>query len=185
MAELNRNQSSSRQIIKSFEAEALKKRHFGQKVNDYLASSFGTVLFLLINLTFFVIWISVNTGFFPGIAVFDPYPFTLLTMAVSLEAIFLSIIVLMAQNRQSFISSLREELDFQVNLIAEREITKILRLVSELHKHHGVKSKSDPELEKMLQELDKSYIKRKLEEQLLQTQKPNFIEKLENLIPKK
>ena len=105
-------------------------------------------------------------GKIPGIPVFDPYPFSMLTTAVSLEAIVLTLIVLISQNRQSLISSIREEIDMQIDLISEREITKILKLLNELLKERGIKIK-DKDLEDMLKEVDTSYIQRKLEKQLM------------------
>ena len=100
----------------------------------------------------------------------------MLTTLVSLEAIILTVIVLMSQTRQSLISSLREEVDIQVNLIAEKEIKKVLKLLSELLKAKGIKVE-DSELEDMLKEIDASYIERKLVEQL--TAKPaNLVEKV-------
>lgn len=155
----------SRHLIKSFEAKALKKRSLSVRFADSLTSFFGTISFLIINVVFFVVWILINSGKIPGIPIFDPYPFQGLTTAVSLEAIVLTLIVLISQNRQSFISSLREEMDIQVNLMAEREITKILRLLHELLKTKGVKV-DDAELEDMLKEVDASYIQRQLEKQL-------------------
>jgi uncharacterized membrane protein len=155
----------SRHLIRSYEAKALKKRSLSVRFADSLTSFFGTLSFLLINVAIFVIWIFINTGKISGIPIFDPYPFQGLTTAVSLEAIVLTLIVLISQNRQSLISSLREEMDIQVNLMAEREITKVLKLLRELLKTKGVKV-DDAELEDMLKEVDASYIQRQLEKQL-------------------
>jgi len=121
--------------------------------------------FLLFNLLFFTFWILANTGNVPGVPVFDPFPFILLTMIVSLEAIVLTVIVLVSQNRQAEITTLREELDMQVNLMAEREITKVLDLQKIIIKKLGVKIK-DPELEEMTKETDISYIEQQLAEQI-------------------
>ncbi|MBI4064757.1 DUF1003 domain-containing protein, partial [Candidatus Gottesmanbacteria bacterium] len=166
MAEQNSGRST-RQIIRSLEAKALKKRSFSVRIADSLTSQFGSLAFFTANILFFSIWLGINLGYLqPAIDIFDPYPFILLTMIVSLEAIFLTIIVLMSQNRQSFISSLREELDLQVNLITERELTKALHLLSDIHTHLGVKGKEDPELTSMLKDIDTSYIERRLEDQL-------------------
>jgi uncharacterized membrane protein len=156
----------TRQIIKSFEAKALKKRPFSIKIADWLTSYFGSMSFLIINVTAFVLWILINTGRIPGLPIFDPYPHILLTTAVSLEAIVLAIIVLISQNRENQINTLREELQLQVELITEKEITKILQLLNELLKKKGVKI-TDTELEEMLKQVDTSYIERKLEEQLV------------------
>ncbi len=172
MAEQN-GVRSTRQIIRSLEAKALKKRSFSVRIADSLTSQFGSLAFFFANSLIFVSWIGINIGLLrPYLEIFDPFPFILLTMFVSLEAIFLTIIVLMSQNRQSFISSLREELDLQVNLITERELTKALHLLADIHKHLGVKANDDPELALMLKDIDTSYIERKLEGQLKGEQTP-------------
>lgn len=164
------------EIVQSFEGKALKKRPIAIRIADYLTTSFGTISFFLLNAIVFALWIAINYGYWPIIPVFDPEPFNLLTMVVSLEAIFLSIIVLMSQNRQSYISTLREELDMQVNLIAEREITKILKLLRIIINHHGIILK-DKELEEMIKEIDTSYIERALEAQLNDKPK-SFLQKV-------
>ncbi|KKQ84265.1 MAG: hypothetical protein UT08_C0020G0014, partial [Candidatus Woesebacteria bacterium GW2011_GWB1_38_8] len=156
----------SRHLIQSLEAKALKKRPFSVKIADNLTSLFGSISFLLLNALFFGFWLLANSGKVPGITPFDQFPYPMLTTVVSLEAIILTLIVLMSQNRQSLISSLREEIDIQVNLIAEREITKILQLLKEYLKVRGVKIE-DPEMEDMLKEIDESYLERKLEAQLI------------------
>ncbi|OGG30211.1 hypothetical protein A2971_02895 [Candidatus Gottesmanbacteria bacterium RIFCSPLOWO2_01_FULL_46_21] len=152
---------TTHQIIRSFEAKAMKKRPLAVRIADRLTSSFGSMSFLVGNVVLFVAWIGVNRGYLrPAIEPFDPFPYILLTMVVSLEAIMLTVIVLMSQNRQSYISSVRDELILQTNLIAERELTKVLQLLA------GAKNARDPELEAMLKDTDISYIERKLEEQL-------------------
>lgn len=159
------DQHKSHQIVESLEAKELERRPFTIRIADWLTSAFGSILFFLTNFAFFVLWILINTGRIPGINIFDPFPFILLTMLVSLEAIFLTVIVLMSQNRQAEITTLREEIDMQVNLMAEREITKVLDLLTILLKKQGVKLK-DPELDEMIKETDISYIERQLQEQI-------------------
>lgn len=166
----------SKHLIKSFESKALKKRPLAIRFADDLTSVFGSIFFLIVNVVVFTAWILINTGKVPGITPFDPFPFQMLTTVVSLEAIILTLIVLMSQNRSSLISSMREEIDIQVNLIAEREITKILKLLNLLLKAKGIEVE-DAELAEMLKEIDASYIERKLEEEL--AKKPEtFVEKV-------
>lgn len=155
----------SHQIIRSFEAKALRKRSFSTRLADKLTSFFGTPGFLILNLFVFTLWVAINKGYFPPIPIFDPYPYVLLITAVSLEAIILTTIVLMSQNRQSQIGTLRDELQLQVELITEKEISKVLMLLKKVLEAEGKKIK-DKELEEMLKEVDTSYIERKLEEQL-------------------
>ncbi len=157
---------TGRRIIKSFEARVMKRRPLVIRVADQLTSYFGSLEFLFANGLLFVIWIILNSGKVPGFVPFDPYPFTFLIMLVSLEAIFLTTIVLMSQNRQSFITSLRDELDMQVNILTEREITKALELLIALHRQLDLDEINDPELVSMLKATNISYIERKLEEQL-------------------
>jgi len=156
---------SSHRLIQSFEADQLKNRPKFIQIADRLTLLFGSISFFTLNALLFIVWIAINTGSVPLIPVFDPYPFILLTMFVSLEAIFLSIIVLMSQNRQGHIFTLREELDMQVNLLAEREITMSLKILKLMANKMGVKIK-DKELGEMVKETDISYIQREIQEQI-------------------
>lgn len=152
-------------IIRSFEAEALRKRPIIVKIADFLTSYFGTLSFLVINVVIYAIWILGNNGKIPGFPQLDPYPYSFMNSFVSIEAIFLSIIVLMSQNRENQRDVLRNELGLQVELISEKEITKILQLLKRILKEQGKLDKDD-ELEDMTEEMDASYIERKLETQL-------------------
>lgn len=161
----------SRRIVQSFESKSLKKRSIYQKVADWLTQSIGTIGFLIINLGIFTAWILINSGKIPTVPIFDPYPFVLLISFVSLEAIILAIVVLISQNRENQMSALREELQIQVELFAEKELTKILFLLKKIMDERGIKYK-DEELDEMLNEVDTSYIERKLKEQLMGEKKP-------------
>ena len=162
---MTKKNHKSRRLIRSFEAKALKKRSIPHKIADWLTAYFGTLTFLIFNLALFSLWILINTGNIPGVPIYDPFPFVLLITAVSLEAIILAIVVLISQNREGHINTLRDEIQLQVDLITERELTKVLKLLKALLKHHEVKFE-DEELEEMLKEVDTTYIERKLEEQL-------------------
>jgi uncharacterized membrane protein len=94
-----------------------------EKIADAVAGFTGSIPFLLLNGGWFFVWIVWNT--LPGVKHFDPYPFGFLTMVVSLEAIFLSIFVLISQNRQGAKDRLRADSDYEVNLKAELEITQL------------------------------------------------------------
>ena len=133
---------------------------------DYLTSHFGTIWFLNLNVVFFAAWILVNLGLIPGMPVFDPYPFGMLTMCVSLEAIVLSIAVLISQNRDAKIADLREEIDFQVNVQAEREITHMIRMLSAVQRKLGIREKKDAELEWMKTELDLQALEKRIRNEI-------------------
>jgi len=166
----------SRQIIKSFKAESLKNRSFAIKIADALTTKFGTLGFLIINLALFVAWMLINNGKIPSIPVFDPYPYVLLITTVSLEAIILAIVVLISQNREGYINTMRDELQLHVNLLTEREITKVLVLLRELLKKNDIKI-SDAELDEMLKDIDTSHIERQLKKQI-EGEPTTFAEKI-------
>ena len=96
-----------------------------QKVADWIAWFSGSMPFLMINGGWFIIWIFLNTLILGSAAAFDPYPFGLLTMIVSLEAIFLSCFVLVSQNRQAEKDRLRSDIEYEVNIKAELEIAHL------------------------------------------------------------
>lgn len=96
----------------------------------------GSIGFVLLNVVWFSVWIVVNL---PGSPLqFDPFPFSFLTIMVSLEAICLSSFVLISENSQARRAERLARLEMQVNILAEREITRLIRLVSEIHEHLGL-----------------------------------------------
>ena len=145
---------------------ALKAKHAAQRtfiegIADELNDIASSTPFLLVHAVWFLIWIPWNVGLL-GLRPFDPFPFGLLTMIVSLEAIFLSIFVLMAQKRESAIAELREELSLQLSLRMEEEVTKTLQLVAGLYTRLGHRVAQDPELSDMIQPLDVDALEREL-----------------------
>lgn len=145
---------------------AIKAEHSDQltafeRFSDALTRVAGSTPFLTIHAIWFAAWMLWNTGEF-GLRAFDPFPFGLLTMIVSLEAIFLSIFVLISQGRESAIAELREELTLQVNLRMEEEVTKTLQLVAGLYARMGYRLSDDTELVDMLRPLDAAEIEREL-----------------------
>ena len=125
----------------------------------------------MFHVVWFAGWILANTGAL-GIRPFDPFPFGLLTLIVSLEAIFLSIFVLMAQSRESTVAELREEVSLQVVLRMEEEVTKTLQLVAGLYTRLGQQVSEDPELRDMLGPLDADEIERDLVDQIKAAREP-------------
>lgn len=161
-----------RQFFRSFEAKSLRSRSLLTQISDDLTAICGSSAFLFLHILWFAGWIVINMGAFPEtIPPFDPFPFGLLTMIVSLEAIFLAIFILVSQNRISYIGTLRDEFHLRVNLIAEEEITKILEILAEIRKEMGIK-KEDPELAAMLERIDTNYIERSVLEQMTRANKP-------------
>jgi uncharacterized membrane protein len=159
-----------RRIVANRAFGALKAKHASERtaiqaIADQLNDIASSPAFLVIHALWFLVWIPWNIGLF-GLRPFDPYPFGLLTMVVSLEAIFLSIFVLMAQKRESAIAELREELALQVNMRIEEEVTKSLQLVAGLYTRLGHRVAQDPELLDMIQPLDIDALERDLATQI-------------------
>lgn len=170
-----------RQFFKSFEAKSLRSRSILTQISDDLTEICGSTAFLVFHIVLFTSWITLNTEVIPGTIPFDPFPFGLLTMVVSLEAIFLAIFILVSQNRSSYVNTLREETHLRVNLIAEEEVTKALEVLAEIRKAIGIK-KPDLELEEMLQRTDTGYIERSILSQI-ERAKPSLAQKLANDFP--
>jgi len=112
------------------------KRSVVGKVADWISDFSGSLPFLFIHIGIFAIWITLNTGKVGQSAAggFDPFPFGLLTMIVSLEAIILSVFVLLSQNRQVERERVRNDIEYEVNLKAELEIAHLHEKVDEYHK---------------------------------------------------
>ncbi len=159
----NKNLNKRTETIAGFRARIKEKKTKMGRFADMLTENFGSTWFLIVNALIFIAWLVFNSGIIPSLVPFDPYPFTFLTMTVSLEAIFLSVIVLMSQNRSSKIADMREEIDFELNLRAESEITRILTMLDEIHDHLGLAPEDDDELVEMKQKIDIKEIKRQIE----------------------
>ena len=122
-------------------------------MRDAMTHVASSPVFLLLHVLWFAMWIGANAGI-GGVEPFDPYPFGLLTLLLSMEAIVLTIFVLMSQGREAGVAELREELTLQVNLRIEEEVTKTLQLVTGLYARLGFSVGEDAELRGMLRPLD-------------------------------
>jgi uncharacterized membrane protein len=151
--------------FRAIKAQHASNRSKMEVIADRMIGFASSTPFLVIHAFIFVGWIWWNLPF-SGMPKFDPYPYGMLTTIVSLEAIFLSIFVLMTQSRESRIGELREELTLQVNLRMEEEITKTLHLVAGLYSRLGLTLADDPELKAMLEPLDPKKMESDLAEQI-------------------
>ncbi len=113
--------------------EVEDKRTLVQKSADWIAEFAGSITFLVIHVVWFGIWLVVNSLPIPGIPQFDPFPYGFLTLTVSLEAIFLSVFVLLSQNRQAAKDRVRSDIEYDVNLKAELEICHLHEKIDHLH----------------------------------------------------
>src|SRR6476620_2319079 len=151
--------------FRAIKAQHASNRSSMEVLADRMIGFASSTPFLVVHAFLFIAWIVWNI---PGIGLprFDPYPYGMLTTIVSLEAIFLSIFVLMTQSRESRIGELREELTLQVNLRMEEEVTKTLHLVAGLYSRLGLQLADDPELKAMLEPLDPKRMEADLAEQI-------------------
>jgi uncharacterized membrane protein len=137
-------------------------RTIREKIADFITGVSGSLGFVWLHVLWFGLWIALNVGLL-GIPSFDPFPFGLLTTIVSLEAIFLSTFVLVSQNRQSVIADQRAQLDLQINLLAERELTRILQLQDAIARHLGVHNLDAMELQELEEDVQPEVVLQQLD----------------------
>jgi uncharacterized membrane protein len=125
--------------------QSARERQVQDRIADVITSFSGSMLFVYIHILWFGAWLLVNTGHM-GIPPFDPFPYGFLTMIVSLEAIFLSTFVLISQNRFSDEADRRAELDLQIGLLAEHEITRVIQMLDAIQNKLGIENDADSEL---------------------------------------
>jgi uncharacterized membrane protein len=149
------------ETILRMEQGYLRRRTLADRLADAIAAFTGTLWFVLLHLCWFGLWALANVGLL-GIRPFDPYPFALLTMLVSMEGVLIATFVLIKQNRMSYLSDRRAHVDLQINLLAEREVTRLLRLTEEISRHLGVPGAEiagelsrDTRIEKLVDALDR------------------------------
>jgi uncharacterized membrane protein len=116
-------------VIARLERVALSRRTAAARFSDAITHFSGTMTFVVLHVVWFTVWIAINTGFWKASPPFDPFPFPFLTLVVSLEAILLSTFILITQNRMTHHADQRAHLDLQINLLAEQENTRMLRVL--------------------------------------------------------
>ena len=156
-------------VSKNLNTEFARMETFGLWLSDKIAESAGTITFVAFHALWFWFWVHVNTGHtLFGLSGFDPYPFGLLTMIVSLEAIFLSTFILISQNRQGMKSELRAELDYQTNLKTEKDVAEVLSILHDLREQGKLLEKKTDEV---LQEAN-IVLEKPIEEEKREEEKP-------------
>jgi uncharacterized membrane protein len=130
--------------IQRIESAEQRKRTHLDRIADWICERAGSPPFLIAHVLWFGAWIAYNS--WPGLDAFDPFPFTFLTLVVSLEAIFLSTFILISQTRAARISEHRNQLDLQINLLTEQENTKMLGLLESIAEKLGIDKHNDVRL---------------------------------------
>lgn len=158
------------QAIIKLERETRRRRSSLERVTDAVSGLASSPAFVTLHLVWFTLWLGFNSL---GRATFDRYPFSLLTLAVSLEAIVLTGFVLMAQSRMTQQADRRAHLDLQINLLAEQELTAILRVQSALAERAGIDLTGvDPRLDQLRHQTDVQRLAETLDLELAAVEAP-------------
>ncbi len=128
-----------------------QQRKTQDRVADSITGFTGSMHFVYLHLLIFGFWIVVNLGWLP-IKPFDP-SFVTLAMVASVEAIFLSTFVLISQNRMAALADKRADLDLQISLLTEHEVTRLVTLVAAMAERMGIDEAHDPELAELAQDV--------------------------------
>jgi uncharacterized membrane protein len=140
-----------------------RRKSTQDRIADWMTWFSGSMIFVYLHLAWFGAWLVINLGW-TRLKPFDPYPFNLLTMVVSLEAIMLATFVLISQNRLSEIADQRADLDLQINLLAEYEITRVLTLVDAIADHLGLEVGHDPETDELKSDVSPEVVLKEMEQ---------------------
>src|SRR6202162_5125701 len=147
MTEDSKQSQSHIDSIVRQEEEALERRSSSERLADAVGVFAGSLLFVVLHLGLVIVWLVVNSGEIPGIRPFDPHPFSLLGVIVAVEAVILSSFILMRQNRMMRRGDRRDHLNLQIDLLAEKEITKVLQMVRAIGGHRGLQNmRADKEI---------------------------------------
>lgn len=138
------------ETVTSLEEAAREQRTPADRLADKISNFCGSMMFVWVNAVWFGCWLVFNS--IPGIPHVDPFPFTLLTLIVSLEAIFLSTFILISQNLDKRISERRSHLDLQLNLLSEQENTKMIVMLHAIAAKVGADLTHDPQLKALSEE---------------------------------
>jgi len=141
--------------IARLQERATRERSFFARMGDRITIIAAGEWFLLGHVVWFASWFAINSGLIPLVPSFDRFPFPLLTVLVSLDAIFLTLLVLGSQNRLTQEADQRAHLDLQVNLLAEQEMTMVLRMLREICEHLGLEDTiSSPKFQELVKRTD-------------------------------
>jgi uncharacterized membrane protein len=167
MSENSRQSESHINAIVRQEEEALEQRSSSERLADSVGGFAGSLPFIAVHLVFLLAWLLVNDGEIPWARPFDPYPFSLLGVIVAVEAVILSSFILMRQNRMMRRGERRDHLNLQVDLLAEKEITKVLQMVRAICGHMELQDiMADTEIRDLSQNTSIESLSQTLEDRL-------------------
>ncbi|MDX6304756.1 MAG: hypothetical protein QOI77_1725 [Blastocatellia bacterium] len=150
------------ELIRSIEESAKEDRTRSDLVAEAIADFCGSMIFVWVHVVWFAGWVLINM--LPGIRHIDPFPFTFLTLVVSLEAIFLSTFILISQNQDTKISERRNHLNLQIDLLSEQENTKMIAMLQAIAARVGADVPQDPHLQALSEETEPERLVRQIEQ---------------------
>ena len=149
--------------IQALEAAEHSKASTADRLADAVTAFAGSITFVWITVLLIGGWVAWNVAA-PAQERIDPFPFPLLTLVLSIEAIFLSIFILMSQNRAARVSDKRSHLDLQLNLLSEQENTKMLLMLERIGEAVGVETLGDPDVDVLVQATEPEALSRQIDE---------------------
>jgi uncharacterized membrane protein len=155
------------ETVARLEQQFLDDRNLRERIGDAIANFAGTMTFVILQLAVFAAYAALNSGMLSFIRPWDPYPYILLALLVSLEGVLLSTFVLMKQNRMSRRTEQRDHLDLQINLLAEKEVTKMLQMQRLICERLGIEeTRHDAEVHELSEHTAVENLARELERKL-------------------
>jgi uncharacterized membrane protein len=143
-------------------ATAIRSR--AHRFADRITAFTGSMASVVLHGVLFGGWLLFNSGVVPGVPPWDPFPFVMLAMWASVEAIFLTTFVLISQNRMQALADQRADLNLQIDLLAEHEVTRLLELVDDIAKRLGIERPPERELEMLKEDVAPTTVLRQIEE---------------------
>jgi uncharacterized membrane protein len=167
MSENSRQSQSHIDSIVRQEEQELERRSRSERLADGVGLFAGSIPFVMLHLALLIAWLLVNSGKIPKARPFDPYPFQLLGVIVAVEAVILSSFILMRQNRMMRRGERRDHLNLQIDLLSEKEITKVLQMVRAICGHMGLQNiMADKEIRELSEPTSIESLSQTLEERL-------------------
>jgi uncharacterized membrane protein len=141
-----------------------KERSLQERIADKITAFTGSMTFVYLHLAVFGLWIVINLGWVSIVKPFDE-SFVVLAMIASVEAIFLSTFVLISQNRMQKLANKQADLDLHVSLLAEHEITRLVKLTAAIAERMGIEEAKDPELPELAKDVHPEKVMQEIKEE--------------------
>ena len=140
------------------------KKGLSERVADRITGFAGSMAFVYVHAFLYGGWLVVNSGVIPVVKPWDPFPFVMLAMAASVEAIFLSTFILISQNRMQRLADRRAELDLQISLLTEHELTRAIQVLDEVARRLGVPRPDEHEMREIKQDVQPARVVQAIEQ---------------------